>query len=106
MPDGTVRSNEYLPDPDVKVLHNEWYAASWEMDFGKQIAEHETSKIASNSQQTVTQKMTNTNDETTTQQAAERRTEITNDVAPSSPDFSKLTTDVGIIHIFVAPPTH
>ena len=24
IPDVTVRSNEYLPDPDVKVSHNEW----------------------------------------------------------------------------------
>ena len=24
MPEVTVRSNENLPDPDVKVTHNEW----------------------------------------------------------------------------------
>ena len=42
LPDVTVRSNEYLPDPDVKVSHIDWYAVSWEMDFGKQIDEHET----------------------------------------------------------------
>ena len=28
LPDVTVRSNEYLPDPDVKVLQNEWYAVT------------------------------------------------------------------------------
>ena len=28
LPDVTVRSNDYLPDPDVKVSHNEWYAVS------------------------------------------------------------------------------
>ena len=32
-PDITVRANENLPDPDVQVSHNEWYAVSWEMDF-------------------------------------------------------------------------
>ena len=48
MPDVTVRANEYLPDPDVKVSHNEWYAVSWEMDFGKQIDKHETPKSAEN----------------------------------------------------------
>ena len=42
IPDVTVRANEYLPDPDVKISHNEWYAVSWEMDFGKQIDELET----------------------------------------------------------------
>ena len=54
-PDVIVRSNEYLSDPDIKVLHNEWYAVSWKMDFGKPIDEHETSEIANNNQQTVTQ---------------------------------------------------
>ena len=95
MPDVTVRANEYLPDRDVQVSHNEWYAVSWEMDFGKQIDEHETSEKAENSQQTVTQKVTNIHDETTTQQRQEKQTEDMNDVAPSSPDFSNLTTDVG-----------
>ena len=45
LPDVTVRTNEYLPDPDVKVSHNEWYAVSWEMNFGKQIDEIEPSKL-------------------------------------------------------------
>ena len=35
MPDVTVRSNENMPDPDVKVSHNEWNAVSYEMGFGK-----------------------------------------------------------------------
>ena len=95
IPDVTVRSNEYLPDPDIKVSHNEWYAVSWEMDFGKQIDEHETSEIASNKQQAATLKKTNTNDEKSMQNVTENQTEDTNDVRPSSPDFSKLKTDVG-----------
>ena len=53
--DVTVRSYECLPDPDVKVSHNEWYTASREMDFGKQIDEHETSESADTNNQTVTQ---------------------------------------------------
>ena len=63
MPDVTVRLNEYVPDPDVKVSHNEWYAVSCEMDFGKQIDEHETSENARNNQQIVTQNVTDANDE-------------------------------------------
>ena len=55
VPDVTVRANEYLPDPDVKVSHNEWYAVSWEMDFGKQIDEHESPTNAERNQQVVTQ---------------------------------------------------
>ena len=65
------------------------------MDFGKQIDKHETSENTNNTQQVVTQKFTNTHDEATTQRKPENQTEDTNDVAPSSPDFSNLTTDVG-----------
>ena len=91
----TVRSNEYLSDPDVKLSHNEWYAVFWEMDFGKQIDEHETSESTNNNQQAVIQEVTNMNDEPTTQQVPRNQTEDTNDVAPPSLDFSNLTTDVG-----------
>ena len=105
MSDVTVRSNEYLPDPDIKVSHNEWwYAASWEMEFGKQSDEHETPRGAESNQQVVTQKVANTNDETMTQQTRNNHTEDTNGVASSSSDFSNLTTDVGDISIYTSPP--
>ena len=65
------------------------------MDFGKHIDEHETTKSAEANQQVEIQKLTNTNDEMTTSQTPRNQIEDTNDVAPSSPDFSKLTTDVG-----------
>ena len=51
---------------DIKESHNEWYAVSWEMDFGKQIDEHEMSENTNTNAQTVTQKVTDTNDETMT----------------------------------------
>ena len=104
IPDVTVRANEYLPDPDVKVSHNEWYAASWEMDFGKQIDEHETSEKSENNQQATTQRATDAHDETTTQQMPEGQTENTNDVTPSSPGFSNLTADVGDNPYIRRPP--
>ena len=74
------------------------------MDFGKQIDEHETSEKTENSQQTVTQKVTNTHDETTTQKIQESLTEDLNDVAPPSPDFSNLTTGVGDNPYIRRPP--
>ena len=95
IPDVTVRSNENLPDPDVKMSHNEWYAVSWEMDFGKQIDEHETTKSTEANQQVEIQEVTNTNDGMTTSPTPRNQIEDTNDVALLSPDFSKLTTDVG-----------
>ena len=101
----TVRGNEYLPDPDVKVSHNEWYAVSWEMDFGKQIDEHETPERAEDNQQVVTQKVANTHDEATTQQVSDNQTENTNDAAPPSPVFANLTTHAGD-NPYIRRPTH
>ena len=104
MPDVTIRANEYLPDPDVKVSHNVWYAVSWEMDFGKQIGEHETSKSTENNQHVEIQEVTNTNDEATTPQMPRNYIKDTNDVAPPSPDFSNFTTDVGDNPYIRRPP--
>ena len=35
VPDETVRRDDYLPDPDVKTMHNDWYAQAWETEFGE-----------------------------------------------------------------------
>ena len=104
LPDVTVRADNYLPDPDVKISHNEWYAVSWEMDFGKQIDEHESRENENNHQQPVTQEEANTQDETATQQILDKEPEITDDKAPPSPDFSNLTTDVGDNPYIRRPP--
>ena len=101
--DVTVRSNDYLPDPDVKVSHNELYALSWEMYFGKQIDENETSKDTGTNQQVIIQEETNMKDKTTTPETPRNQTEDTDDVAPPSPDFSNLTTDVGD-NPYIRPP--
>ena len=87
LPDVTVRANDYLPDPEVKVSHNEWYAVSWEMDFGKQIDEHEPPENTRNNHSVEIQEVTNTDG-----------------AAPPSPDFSNLTTDVGDNPYIRRPP--
>ena len=104
LPDVTVRTNEYLPDPDVKVSHNEWYAVSWEMDFGKQIDEHEATRSAENNQQIITQEVANTDDDTMTQQLSDNQNDDTHYVAPTSLDFSNLTTDVEVNPYICRPP--
>ena len=104
VPDFTVRAKEYLPDPDVKMSHNEWYAVLWETDFGKQIDEHEVTRNAENNQQIVTQEVANTDDDTITQYISNNQNEDTHDVAPTSPDFSNLTTDVGDNPYIRRPP--
>ena len=94
------QKNEYLtsqcaqtniPDPDVKVSHNEWYAASWEMDFGKQCDEHTTPEVTNKTQKMTPQELAHTNDADTTNEVVKNQTEDTNDKDPSSPDFSNLT---------------
>ena len=104
LPDVTVRTNEYLPDPDVQVSHNEWYAVSWEMDFGKQIDEHEATSNAENDQQIITQEVANTDDDAMTQQSFDNQNDGTYDVAPTTPDFSNLTTDAGDNPYICRPP--
>ena len=76
---------------------------------GKWILENRLTKTRhqkETNQQVVIQEETNTNDETTTPPTPRNQTEDTNDVAPPSPDFSNLTTQVGDNpHIRRPPPT-
>ena len=72
------------------------------MDFGEQIDEHETSKIANN-QQIEIQEVMNTNEETMTP-ITKNQTNDVNDATPPSPDFSNLTTDVGDNPYIRRPP--
>ena len=108
LPYVTVRSNEYLPDPDVKVSHNEWYAVSWEMDFGKQIDENEISEGTETNQQVVIQEETNTNDRMTKRRRLKRQ-----ETKPKAQTkwrrrhriFQILLQTWGITHIYVATHT-
>ena len=35
VPGVTVRREDYLPNPEVKRTHNDWYAQAWETEFGE-----------------------------------------------------------------------
>ena len=35
VPDVTVRPGDYLPDPDVRKTHDDWYARAWETKLGE-----------------------------------------------------------------------
>ena len=37
MPDAKIRPEVYLPDPEVKTTHDDWYAHAWETEFGEVI---------------------------------------------------------------------
>ena len=101
--DVTVRSNQNLLDPDVKVSHNERYATSWKMDFGEQIDKHTTSEVTTEAEQPTTLEITHTDHAATTQHEEKSTIEYTDNTAPTSPNFSFLTTDVADNRKNVAP---
>ena len=95
IPDVTLRSNEYLPEPDVKVSHNEVYATSWEMDFGSQIDEITTADNTNNTEQTTTHELAQTHEGDTMSKVTGKQNNYTDTATTSSPDFSNITTDLG-----------
>ena len=46
VPDVTVRREDYLPDPEVKTTHNDWYAQPWETEFGEVLFGNTTENAA------------------------------------------------------------
>ena len=106
IPDVTVRTNKYLPDPDVKVSHNEWFVASWGMNFGKKIDDYTTSDATNYNEQITTQETTHTDDADMMNKVARQQIEDTDNVVQSSGEFSNRCHPTwGITHIYDAP-TH
>ena len=95
IPDVTVQSKEYLPEPDVKVAHNEWYATSTELNCGKQIDELTTSTNTNENEQPTTTEIAHANDATAAQQEETYKNAHTVNAEPTSSDFPNLTTNVG-----------
>ena len=46
VPEITVRREDYLPDPEVKTTHNDWYAQAWETEFGEVLFGNTTENAA------------------------------------------------------------
>ena len=62
--DVTVRKEDYLPDPEVKTTHNDWYRQAWETEFGKGLFGTPTEN--SIEEATITEITDKTEDDTTT----------------------------------------
>ena len=60
VPDVTVRGEDYLPDPEVKTTHNDWYAQAWETEFGEVLF---GSPTETSSEKTTTTEITNLDDD-------------------------------------------
>ena len=88
VPDGTVRREDYLPDPEVKTTHNDWYAQAWETEFGEVLFGNNTENAAEEA--TVTKIADTTrNDEITTENDVVKT--ITNEITAEN-DVVKTTT--------------
>ena len=85
--DVTVRKEDYLPDPEVKTTHNNWYAQAWETEFGKVLFGNTTENTP---EETIVTEITGTaeNDEITAENEVVKTTtrEITaeNDVVQTT----------------------
>ena len=77
VPDVTVRGEDYLPDPEVKTTHNDWYAQSWKTEFGEVLFGSPTETSA---EETTITKITNLDDDdaTNTQNEMDKTTAETN----------------------------
>ena len=98
VPDVTVRREDYLPDPEVKTTHNDWYAQAWETEFGEVLFGNTTDNAAKEA--TVTEIASTTrNDAITTENDVVKTTTNTstaeNDVVKTA--TSELTTENDVI---------
>ena len=119
VPDVTVRREDYLPDPEVKTTHNDWYAQAWETQFGEVLFGNTTGNAT---EETTVIEITDTeeNDETTTEnkvvKTATSETTTENDVVQtttkensngdktSSDNVASLNLDVSDKPYILTPP--
>ena len=98
VPDVTVRREDYLPDPEVKTTHNDWYAQAWETEFGEVLFGNNTENAA---EEATVIEITDTteNDEITTENDVVKT--ITNEITAEN-DVVKTTTSENITENDVA----
>ena len=105
VPDVTVRGEDYLPDPEVKTTHNDWYAQAWETEFGEVLFGSPTETSA---EETTITELTNLddNDATNTQNEIVKTTADTN-IEEDKTSFDSATSfnlDVSDNPYIITPP--
>ena len=91
LPDVTVKPTDYLPDPEVIIHHNEWYAQAWE----PHLQEPDTSAPIENQQ--------NSNHNLAPNTSYEVR-DINDDETATEPDFTNINMDIGDNPFITNPP--
>ena len=103
--DVTVRGEDYLPDPEVKTTHNDWYAQAWETEFGEVLFGSPTETSA---EETTITEITNMDDDdaTNTQNEMVKTTADTN-IEEDKTSFDSATSfnlDVSDNPYIITPP--
>ena len=84
--DVTVRGEDYLPDPEVKTTHNDWYAQALETEFGDVLFGKLTENLAEEA--TITEITDKTNDDATAME-----NEVVKTTTVEKSDGDKTTSD-------------
>ena len=105
VPDVTVRREDYLPDPEVKTTHNDWYAQAWEIEFGEVLFGTPTQN--SIEEATITEIADKTEDDaTTTENGVAKTTTVENsdEDKTSSDNVTSFNLDVSNNPYILTPP--
>ena len=105
VPDVTIRGEAYLPDPEVKTTHNDWYAQAWETEFGEVLFRTPTEN--SPKEATITEITGKTEvDATTTVNEVVKTTTVENteEDKTSSDNVTSFILDVSDNRFSVTPP--
>ena len=106
VPDVTVRREDYLPDPEVKTTHNDWYAQAWETEFGEVLFGNTTESATKEA--TVTEVADTTrNDEITTENDVAQTATNENAEGDKTPSDNVTSFDLDVSdnpYILTPPP--
>ena len=106
VPDVTFRREDYLPDPEVKTTHNDWYVHAWETEFGEVLFGTPTEN--STEEATITEITDKTEDDATTTESEVAKTatvESSDGDKTSSDNVTSFNLDVSDnLHILNPPP--
>ena len=105
VPDVPVRREAYLPDPEVKTTHNDWYAQAWETEFGEVLFGTPTEN--SMEEATITEITDRTENDATTMENEVAKTatvEISDGDKTSSDNVTSFNLDVSDNPYNLTPP--
>ena len=105
VPDVTIRREDYLPDPEVKTTHNDWYAQAWETEFGEVLFGNTTENTTEEASVTEIANKTEDDATTTENEVAKTATVENSDRDKTSSDnIQYVNLDLSAIPYILTPP--